>query len=263
MTTASAADLAYQEFILPQVSRTFALTIPELPAALETVVANAYLLCRIADTIEDDPLLDSDSKLRYMGDFLAALDGSGDAQRFARTVAARLAPTTAQAERDLIAHTASVIAVTGSFPAAQRQIVERCVRIMGQGMPEFQHHKSPDGLAGLEELDRYCYFVAGVVGEMLTELFCEHSPRLAAVGGELRARAVSFGQGLQMTNILKDVWEDRNRKPAGCPAVFSTTWTSPSRRLSGIATPGNCSRASGGSSASPMRTLPRRSNTHC
>jgi len=42
---------AYQEAILPKVSRTFALTIPQLPPALRDVVANAYLLCRIADTI--------------------------------------------------------------------------------------------------------------------------------------------------------------------------------------------------------------------
>ena len=42
---------------LPGVSRTFALTIPKLPATLSGVVANAYLLCRIVDTIEDDPTM--------------------------------------------------------------------------------------------------------------------------------------------------------------------------------------------------------------
>ena len=48
------SDEAYQEHALPGVSRTFALTIPELPGDLRRVVTNAYLLCRIADTIEDD-----------------------------------------------------------------------------------------------------------------------------------------------------------------------------------------------------------------
>ena len=46
-------DASYQESILPLVSRTFALTIPELPQPLSGVVTTAYLLCRIADTIED------------------------------------------------------------------------------------------------------------------------------------------------------------------------------------------------------------------
>ena len=47
------SDEVYQDRILPHVSRTFALTIPQLPPALRTPVTNAYLLCRIADTIED------------------------------------------------------------------------------------------------------------------------------------------------------------------------------------------------------------------
>ncbi|HEY5567564.1 MAG TPA: squalene/phytoene synthase family protein, partial [Gammaproteobacteria bacterium] len=47
-------DLEYQASILPGVSRTFALTIPVLPDRLAEVVTNAYLLCRLADTIEDD-----------------------------------------------------------------------------------------------------------------------------------------------------------------------------------------------------------------
>ena len=47
------SDEVYQDQILPHVSRTFALTIPQLPADLRTAVTCAYLLCRIADTIED------------------------------------------------------------------------------------------------------------------------------------------------------------------------------------------------------------------
>jgi farnesyl-diphosphate farnesyltransferase len=47
------SDLAYQKAILGSVSRTFALTIPLLPPAIEVVVGNTYLLCRIIDTIED------------------------------------------------------------------------------------------------------------------------------------------------------------------------------------------------------------------
>jgi farnesyl-diphosphate farnesyltransferase len=51
------SDEVYQDQILPHVSRTFALTIPQLPLGLRTAVTNAYLLCRIADTIEDEPAL--------------------------------------------------------------------------------------------------------------------------------------------------------------------------------------------------------------
>ena len=58
-------DEAYQNEILQHVSRTFALTIPELPDPLNKVVANAYLLCRIADTIEDDKSMAAESGLAF------------------------------------------------------------------------------------------------------------------------------------------------------------------------------------------------------
>lgn len=50
----SESDKAFQQRMLEGVARTFALTIPQLPPALADVVANAYLLCRIADTLEDE-----------------------------------------------------------------------------------------------------------------------------------------------------------------------------------------------------------------
>src|SRR5690606_37444391 len=56
------ADRRYQESALIGVSRSFAFTIPELPQALRPAVINAYLLCRIADTIEDHATLDRAAK---------------------------------------------------------------------------------------------------------------------------------------------------------------------------------------------------------
>src|SRR5215204_3841283 len=53
---------ALQERLLLSVSRTFALTIPQLPAALGNVISNHYLLCRIVDTIEDEPRLSPEQK---------------------------------------------------------------------------------------------------------------------------------------------------------------------------------------------------------
>ncbi len=79
---------------------------------------------------------------------------------------------------------------------------------MSHGMVDYERSRSRDGLADVAEYERYCYFVAGVVGEMLTELFCDYSPEIDARRDDLEARAVSFGLGLQMTNILKDIWDD-------------------------------------------------------
>ncbi len=210
-------DLEFQRRILDGVSRTFALTIPELPAPLAEVVANGYLLCRIADTIEDDPGLAAAEKRAHAERFIAVLEGRGCAERFARELAPRLAPSVLDSERELVYNAARVVRLAHGFGEPQRAALARCVRVMSRGMSEFQRHASLAGLRDLAELDRYCYHVAGVVGEMLTELFAHHSEGIAARRSELLPLAVSFGQGLQMTNILKDLWEDRRRGACWLP----------------------------------------------
>ena len=64
------SDEEYQAQILIEVSRTFALTIPQLPPPLDKVVSNAYLLCRVADTIEDEPNLTGSQKREFSNEFL-------------------------------------------------------------------------------------------------------------------------------------------------------------------------------------------------
>ena len=211
------SDLAYQEEILQGVSRTFALTIPQLPDPLREVVGNAYLLCRITDTIEDEPSLSAPQKQAFSERFVDIVAGREEAEPFAAELGALLSSSTTGSERDLVANTARVIRITRGFRPAQRSALERCVRIMSRGMAEFQQQATPDGLDDLPHLDRYCYHVAGVVGEMLTELFCDYSPEIERRRRDLLALAVSFGQGLQMTNILKDQWDDRRRGACWLP----------------------------------------------
>ncbi len=211
------SDPAYQESILPHVSRTFALTIPQLPPALRTAVTSAYLLCRIADTIEDEPALSAADTHACLRRFTAVVQGREDAARFALDVTPRLSGHTLPAERDLLANTARVMRVLRSFDERQRSAIRRCIEVMCHGMHDFQRTASLAGLARSTDLDAYCYYVAGIVGETLTELFCGYSPHIERHYAALFALAPSFGQGLQMTNILKDVWEDRGRGACWLP----------------------------------------------
>jgi farnesyl-diphosphate farnesyltransferase len=211
------SDAAYQDHILPHVSRTFALTIPQLPPGLRTAVTSAYLLCRIADTIEDEPGLPPEETLVYLERFTAVVNGSEAPQPLAQEVVERLSERTLVAERELVRHMERVIRVTVGLGQAEQQAIQRCIRLMCYGMHQFQRTASLRGLGTLADMDSYCYYVAGVVGEMLTELFCAHSPAIERQRAGLRERAVSFAQGLQMTNILKDVWEDRSRGACWLP----------------------------------------------
>ena len=216
------SDAAFQDQILPLVSRTFALTIPQLPAALCTPVTSAYLLCRIADTIEDEPRLSAADTHRFLRRFTAVVQGREDAQRFAAEVVPHLGASTLAAERDLVANTARVMRVVARFEPRQRAAIGRCIEVMGHGMHQFQRTASLRGLERASDLDAYCYYVAGIVGETLTELFCAYSSQIERHHRRLYALAPSFGQGLQMTNILKDVWEDRARGACWLPQeVFS------------------------------------------
>ena len=210
-------DHAYQNEILQHVSRTFALTIPELPEPLSQVVSNAYLLCRIADTIEDDKAMSADIKREYAERFIKVVNGSEDALSFSQSLFPLLSSTATEAEHDLIANTEPVIRITHSFNDRQRAALEHCVSIMAEGMARYQDAETLDGVADLDDMGQYCYYVAGVVGEMLTELFCDYSPEIDANREELMPLAVSFGQGLQMTNILKDIWEDHERGACWLP----------------------------------------------
>jgi farnesyl-diphosphate farnesyltransferase len=220
--SASGNDLAYQAHILPGVSRTFALTIPVLPQRLARVMTNAYLLCRLADTIEDDVGLDNEQKSIFHARFVAVVKGTERAEPFAADLLPLLSDRVLPAERDLVRNASAVLRVTHAFSTAEQAALTRCVGIMCAGMPEFQRNKSLRGLASLSELATYCYYVAGVVGEMCTELFCLHCPDLVKHRDAMMRLSVSFGQGLQMTNILKDIWDDRQAGSCWLPrSVFA------------------------------------------
>ena len=216
------SDLAYQAAALQRVSRTFALTIPRLPRGLQDVVANVYLLCRIADTIEDEPTLALEQKRAFSARFVDLVAGRGDPASFALDLGAQLSGETTAAERDLIANTPRVIRVTLACRDPQRRAIERCIRIMSDGMVQFQEYGTATGLRDVPHLERYCYCVAGVVGETATALFCDYSGELEEKREELLELAIFFGQGLQITNILKDVWDDRRRGACWLPRDLFT-----------------------------------------
>jgi farnesyl-diphosphate farnesyltransferase len=173
------------------------------------------------DTVEDEPELDEREKDRFLKQFVGIVRDGESSEAFADVLHPRLSANTIPPEHDLIRKVPQVIQITRSFEPGQQRALAKCVQIMATGMSEFQQRENLRGVATMDQMDRYCYFVAGVVGEMLTELFCLHSEAIARRREELLSLAVSFGQGLQMTNILKDVWEDLGRGACWLPrSVF-------------------------------------------
>ena len=220
--TSNYTDSEYQDYILQGVSRTFALTIPQLSKELVQVVGNAYLWCRMADTIEDDPQL----ALALKGHFSDQLSGLLSSQESTDAWVTELQPhlhcDTAPAELDLIANSQRILRLFRALSPAQQSIIQQCVATMVQGMMHYQAHKPHSGLPNMWAFNNYCYHVAGIVGEMLTLLYCDYSKEFKHNKAQLMRLSVSFGQGLQMTNILKDIWQDQDRGICWLPQdVFS------------------------------------------
>lgn len=214
----SDTDLAYQKAILDSVSRTFALTIPLLPPSIEIVVGNTYLLCRIVDTIEDAADLSPETKQRLSKLFLDAVLEKTPVDHFVQPCLEALKHYGNQNELDLIAHTPTVLRILHTCSKADQNAVSRCVSIMSEGMSYFHDKQTEAGLRDLNEFEKYCYVVAGVVGELLTTIFSHHSPAFAKSIQGHEDLALAFGQALQMTNILKDSPEDRARGVSWKPA---------------------------------------------
>lgn len=189
------------------VSRTFALGIRVLPGDLGQAVLDAYLLCRIADTIEDAPDIDPQIKSALFDDFLASFEDANALTRFLSGV------ENFPGEPAHVLLTQNTDLVLGHFselPERTRAVVKKWVTEMALGMRKFVM-LYPNGIRiqTLEEYKEYCYYVAGTVGYMLTDLWYEHSSTINERRYEiLRERCRAFAEALQTVNILKDVAGD-------------------------------------------------------
>ncbi len=219
-------DRAFCNEMLPKVSRTFALSITALPAALRDTIRVAYLLCRIVDTVEDDGVIDSRTRDKLFDQFDALMsDDRLSPAAFEKACAACSLGGTAKADHVLCVESSAVFRAFRALAPEHRAAVRPHVLEMSRGMREFTRRADAAGklrLGDMAELERYCYFVAGTVGKLLTALFELTVPSMPAhARSEARARAVSFGLALQMVNIVKDVAEDFGRGDCFLPTELA------------------------------------------
>lgn len=204
--------------LLPRVSRTFALGIKLLPPRLEAPVRIGYLLCRIADTVEDDLALPPERKAELLEAFLDCFDDPHTADEFGLSVA----ELTANADYlELVATTGQVLLTYRMLDAPTRAILREWITVMVRGMRGFVlDHPHGIRIATLTELQRYCYYVAGTVGHLLTDLWRQHSAGVGkATHVRLLADCEAFGEALQLVNIIKDVaWDAEQENAIYVPA---------------------------------------------
>lgn len=203
--------------LLPKVSRTFALSIMGLKDPLKGSVTVSYLLCRILDTVEDAPRLTASQRGEMIFPFLEAMGARTlPGESWSRMTLECLRERSAAGDFRLMEDSSRVLEALYDCPRAHVLAITRWVREMGLGMVETSGAmEGGDGLRTLPTmaaLDRYCYYIAGTVGYLLTDLFFLESP---AVDPELyfllQRDAEAFGLGLQKVNIVKDFADDVRR----------------------------------------------------
>lgn len=200
--------------LLIKTSRTFALAIPQLEAETRRAMTLGYLLLRISDTFEDAAVWNRqqrvDALMRFADMVTDLIDGPTSAKGGAPAsqVESWLAepPTTHEGYLELLRETENVLADYANLDPAARHVIGVHVRRTTLGMAYFVKRADSSGefrLNGVTELRDYCYVVAGIVGEMMTEVLLLGAS-LEPIAEALRRRGPAYGEGLQLVNVLKD-----------------------------------------------------------
>jgi farnesyl-diphosphate farnesyltransferase len=122
----------------------------------------------------------------------------------------------------LVRETRGVLRELDALAPGVREILVRHTVRTSDGMATVVARADERGnlrLSSVQDLKDYCYIVAGIVGELLTEVFLHDAPSLESQRAALTQRMVAFGEGLQLVNILKDAGDDARDGRVYLPAT--------------------------------------------
>jgi farnesyl-diphosphate farnesyltransferase len=231
------AQQSYLNARLQEVSRSFALVVPCLDPPLRHYLATAYLVCRVVDNIEDAGQAAPWKRARF-AEFARLLRQPDQAGEILAAWQREQWPALTPAEQAMMgpAQGGPLWQIYAELPPPTQDSIRRWAGIMADGMLQASEAARPPELAGRPDLhvleseadyNRYCYFVAGTVGHMVTELVIERYDFPPTLAGYLRDRAEACGRALQKTNIVKDFAEDLRRGDCFLPATWlrQAEWT--------------------------------------
>lgn len=179
--------------MLKETSRTFYIPINMLGSTLKKTVGSAYLCMRAIDEIEDHETLDARVKEHLLRSTADLLEEEFDNEKYTALIGpyARTLPEVTIRLGDWIS----------VCPVKILPKVQDSTRIMAIGMADWV--KKDWNIKTVEDLNDYTYYVAGLVGVMLSDIWKWHD------GTETdHDLAIGYGRGLQAVNILRNQHED-------------------------------------------------------
>jgi phytoene/squalene synthetase len=198
----TASRIRFHKPHLERVSRSFAFGISRLEPRLRASVGLGYLICRLLDTVEDAAWDSLDQKLRAFTEFETYLLAEAIDETLVASWASKFPLTVSSGERLLLDDAAMVFGEFATLSSGERAAMLEPIRSMSRGMALYARREQVLRLSDLVDVNVYCFFVAGVVGELLTRLVNEESTNeMRPIGLDL---ATHFGLFLQKINVLKD-----------------------------------------------------------
>ncbi|XP_030668230.1 squalene synthase isoform X4 [Nomascus leucogenys] len=178
---------------LNQTSRSFAAVIQALDGEMRNAVCIFYLVLRALDTLEDDMTISVEKKVPLLHNFHSFLYQPD--WRFMESK---------EKDRQVLEDFPTISLEFRNLAEKYQTVIADICRRMGTGMAEFlDKHVTSE-----QEWDKYCHYVAGLVGIGLSRLFSASEFEDPLVGEDTE-RANSMGLFLQKTNIIRDYLEDQ------------------------------------------------------
>lgn len=202
-------NISFYQTHLDRVSRSFAMCIPKLEPPFRQWISLSYLLCRALDTVEDAPWTNRNLQNAHYASFAQFAERKPQPQDVKEWIA-RFPGGISEGEELLLRDACILFEELHGLGEAPRKAIQSGVAMMRLGM---QHYSGESlngvlSLRGLKDVNRYCYFVAGVVGQLASELFLLYRPDFKP-SPDFQKNALHFGLFLQKVNILKDQGTDQ------------------------------------------------------
>ena len=191
--------------MLKETSRTFYIPIKLLNLTLRKTVGSAYLCMRAIDEIEDHQILAEDKKIYLLNAIGELLEGTFDRKAYEKLI--RPYESLPEVTRRL----ADWLEIC---PSNIRIRIQSATQEMANGMAKWV--KKRWHIQTVDDLNDYTYYVAGLVGVMLSDIWEWYD------GTETdRTLAVGYGRGLQAVNILRNQQEDYEERDV---SFFPVDW---------------------------------------
>lgn len=187
--------------VLEETSRTFFIPIDTLPKGLKEAVASGYLCMRAVDEIEDHPDIDGGKKAILLNAISRVLQAQTHVEKFAHV---RLADTF-ESFNDALPEVSLRL---GEWACYAPKFIAPRIWEATSAMADRMADWADTGFKVITQadLDRYTYGVAGAVGLLLCDIWAWFEKIQIN-----RSRAIQFGRGLQLVNILRNRQEDLQR----------------------------------------------------